>query len=440
MKKILIAAIPFFLLLTPSAFAACGYFEILSDVGVPVFNSMGYALINSSNYPANQKMILYNFTIKNDLPPRPLLNIYPVGVNLTFVPTGDLINYVYGTTGHADAYTVNNISMYVYIDGYTREDVMFVSATCSDGYRIDGTIPIKILGRGNGPPPACPGSVSSCGVYPNCVNLYTLNGCYNGYYRVHSCLNNAITYTESCTSYCCGLTGGTCLNAGKCSTGSSTTTTIPGTTTSTTIPSTTTTIPSGTSGCQNGMYRNYYFSGGQWQYNEMCTSYCCGLIGGTCGNGRCNGDPQTTTTTTSATTTTLPGSTTTSTISTTTTIPSGTSGCQNGMYRNYYFSGGQWQYSEMCTNYCCSLVHGTCLNGVCSGSPTSTTTTIPSSTTTTTVPSTCTNAYAASLNGCYYGYYRNYYCTNSHMEYSEMCTSYCCNLFSGKCQSGTCFK
>jgi RNase P/RNase MRP subunit p29 len=35
------------------------------------------------------------------------------------------------------------------------------------------------------------------------------------------------------------------------------------------------------------------------------------------------------------------------------------------------------------------------------------------------------------LNGCYDGYYRNYYCANNMIQYNKVCTSYCCQSFTG---------
>lgn len=424
-----------FLLLLPSVFA-CGYFEIDSEYGVPVFNSYGYLIINGSKYPADQKMILYNLTV---------INYENVGVQLTFVPTSDLINYVYGTSGYVGPTSQKIISMNVYVDGPFKEGIIYVEGSCSNGF-VQGVIPVRILGRGNSPPETCKNIITSCGIFPNCTDLTKINGCYNGYNRDYYCSNNEIIYNSQCTPYCCGLIGGSCGN-GKCNDPSTTTTTIP-TTSTTTIPqTTTTTIPGGTSGCYNGYYRNYYFSGGKLKYSETCTNYCCGLVGGTCNGGMCSGSSTTTTTTTSTTTsTTIPATTTTTLPSTTTTIPSNCNnisslnGCYNGYYRSYYCSNNIPQYSQTCTNYCCNRAGGVCQGPTCSGSSTTTTTTtttLPSSTTTT-IPSNCNNAYAFSLNGCYNGYYRNYYCSNNHLEYSQTCTNYCCGLINGKCRGSAC--
>ncbi|MDI6826207.1 MAG: PKD domain-containing protein [Candidatus Aenigmarchaeota archaeon] len=51
----------------------------------------------------------------------------------------------------------------------------------------------------------------------------------------------------------------------------------------------------------------------------------------------------------------------------------------------------------------------------------------------------CENIYQ--MNGCYDGYYRNYYCSNNTPQYSESCTSYCCQKKAGKdgyCQNNVC--
>jgi hypothetical protein len=462
MRKKLIITVLFLLSSIPSAFA-CGNFVIYSHEGpggvflVPVqlYAQNYYTLfIDSSAYPSDQKLILYNLTVDNK----------DVAMTLNFNPSNDLLNYFYGSSFYIDAHTRKDVGMNVYVDGPTKFGSVSVTGSCSGGFP-EGSFYLMLIGRGNPAPPACLNLVSSCGVFPNCNDLTKMNGCYSGYYRNYYCSNNVPKYSEQCTPYCCGLIGGTCPNAATCFTGSSTTTT---TTTTTTLPSstTTTTIPTGTSGCYNGLYRNYYFSGGQLTYSEMCTPYCCGLIGGMCQGSMCPADPPTTTTTVPTTTTTVPTTTSTTTVSTTTTttIPSGTttttttlpttttvpstctyayalslSGCNNGYYRYYYCSGNQLQYSEICSNYCCSKIGGTCQGPTCSGSVTTTTTTLPSSTTTTTLPSsTCTYAYALSLSGCDNGYYKYYYCSNSHLEYSQLCTPYCCKLINKNCQGSSC--
>jgi len=450
MKKILIATILFFLL-SVSSVSACGYFKILSDAGVPVFNSYGYLVINGSQYPLNQKMILYNLTVDN-------LDV--VGVDLTFVPTGDLINYVYGTEGYTAAHSKSNISMNVYVDGPFREGIIYVEVNCDNGF-FEGVIPVRIYGRGNGLPPACGSTDYSCGVYPNCTNVNILDNCYGGYFRDYFCSNNLIKFNKQGNSYCCGLVGGTYQN-GACTFGSTTTST-----TTTTIPTTTTTIQTGCTpslalnmtGCYDGQYRNYFCSGSNLKYTSSCTSYCCGLLGNSCdASGLC--DPPITTTTTSttsstttSTTTTIPTTTTTvpSSSSTTTTVPTTTttlpqtctpayalnlSGCWSGYFRNYFCSGSNLKYTESCYDYCCNLVKGTCQNGICSGSLTTTTT----STTTTTIPTICTTSAALKLSGCYDGYMRDYFCSGSQFKYSSSCTSYCCSLIKGNCYSGVCIK
>jgi len=445
MKKILAATVLFFLASASSA-SACGYFKILSDAGVPVLYSYGIVPINGSKFPASQKMILYNFTIDNNLAPQPLLNIYPAGVDLTFVPQGDLINFVYGGSVHVDAYTKKNISLSVYIDGPNRQDIIYVDGFCSDGFPIMGTITVKIYGRGNGLPPACGSTDYSCGVYPNCVNVNIQDGCDNtGYLRDYFCSNNMIKFNPQGSAYCCGLIGGTYQN-GICSSGSGTTST-----TTTTLPSstTTTTIQTGCTpsyalsltGCYDGYYINYFCSGTQLKHTSSCTSYCCSSYCDT--NGVCHGSSETTTTTTatttSSTTTTLPGSTTTTT-STTTTLPSTCtpaialrmSGCDNGYFVNYFCSGTRLKFTKSCVPVCCN---GVCdANGICSGGST-TTTTVPGSTTTTTIPSICTPAIALQMTNCSGGYLRTFFCSGTNLKYTSSCISFCC---AGNCVNGVC--
>jgi hypothetical protein len=435
MKKILAATVLFFLVSVSSA-SACGYFKILSEYGVPVYNSYGYMIINGSKYPSNQKTILYNLTVDN---------LDSVGVDLTFTPTGDLINYVYGTNGYVPAHSVKTISLSVYVDGPLREGQIFVEANCDNGY-VQGTIPVRIDGRGNAVPITCANAVYSCGVYPNCTNLNTLIGCYEGYMRNYFCSNNVIKFNKECTSYCCGLAGGTCSN-GVCNNGSSTTST-----TTTTLPSTTTTtIQTGCTpsyalsmtGCYDGYYRNYFCSGTNLKYTSSCSPICCSSY---CdANGLCHGSSETTTTTTTtSTTTTLPGSTTTTIPgSTTTTIPStctpsyasSLDGCYSGYLRAHFCSNGNLRYTQSCYNYCCNLIGGNCNNGVCSSGSTSTTTTVPGPTTTTTVPSICTTAIAIQMTGCNGGYLRTYFCSGTNLKYTSSCISFCC---SGNCVNGVC--
>jgi hypothetical protein len=430
MRKILAATVLIFLTSVSSA-SACGYFKILGDAGTPVFY---YAIvpINGSKFPAEQKMILYNFTIDNNQPPQPLLNIYPVDVDLTFVPTGDLINFVYGGSVHVDAYTKKNISLSVYIDGPDRQDIIYVEGLCSDGFPVMGTITVKIYGRGNGYPPACGSTDYSCGVYPNCVNVNIQDGCDSGYLRDYFCSNNMIKFNPQGSAYCCGLIGGTYQN-GICNAGSGTTST-----TTTTIQSTTTTtIQTGCTPsyalsitvCYDGYYRNYFCSGTNLKYTSSCTTICCSSY---CdANGLCHGSSETTTTTT------VPGSTTTTTLPSTCTqsLANSMTKCYSGYFRTYFCSGNNLRYTESCYNYCCNLIGGSCNNGACSGGSTSTTTTIPGPTTTTTLPSVCTPAIALQMTGCSGGYLRTYFCSGNNLKYTSSCISFCC---SGNCVNGVC--
>jgi len=65
----------------------------------------------------------------------------------------------------------------------------------------------------------CLNTKTSCGIPQNqtCPNLYTLDGCYDGYYRNYYCSDNVPQYSQICTSYCCGNITGTCLSGTICS-------------------------------------------------------------------------------------------------------------------------------------------------------------------------------------------------------------------------------
>ena len=46
------------------------------------------------------------------------------------------------------------------------------------------------------------------------------------------------------------------------------------------------------------------------------------------------------------------------------------------------------------------------------------------------------------LSSCHNGYYRNYYCADNSIMYSEACTSYCCESYMGEtgyCTGGVCY-
>jgi hypothetical protein len=202
-KKLLISLI--FLVLIPSV-NACTTPWIYNEYGVPINIYGGYLIIEGKNYPSSQPTILYNLTVNNT---------NNQILTLVLTPSDDFLGYFYGGTFEIGPKELKKISLKVYVDGQSKFGEMEVTGSCKDGFSIvEGSINVRIYGRGNTNPQFCKNTITSCGLWPNCFNLTGMRGCYDGYKREYYCAGNEIRYVASCTNACCQLYYG---NEGYCS-------------------------------------------------------------------------------------------------------------------------------------------------------------------------------------------------------------------------------
>jgi len=207
MKKNTKFAITFILILLslPLVYSSHVNPILRNQFGIPVsYYGIAIVAINASDYPINQKMILYNFTIDNDFVAVNGHRYNDDGVELTLSPRSSLWNYVYEGSGYAGPYSTGILSIPVYIDGRTKYGAMVVNGVFDSGHGIaEGIIYIDIYGRGNGDPPACLNTKHSCGIYPDCQDLTEWEGCEDGNNKVYSCTGNTPKLSSSCANYCC---------------------------------------------------------------------------------------------------------------------------------------------------------------------------------------------------------------------------------------------
>jgi hypothetical protein len=181
---------------------ACSSPIVYNEFGVPVsLYGTGHVFINGSKYSPSQSLIYYNFSVKN--------TNQDEDFTLIFTPSTDLLNYAYGTSKTIPADSTDQMGMFVYIDGVDKIGNVYVTGYCSDSIPVpEGVFSLHIDGRGTSIPGSCDNTLTSCGIWPDCVDMSTWDGCYNGYKRDYYCANNLPQYSESCTAYCCNQFSG----------------------------------------------------------------------------------------------------------------------------------------------------------------------------------------------------------------------------------------
>jgi len=175
---------------------ACTIPKVYNEYGVPVnLIGAGSLPIYGENYPLDQQLILYNFTVEN---------LENQEITITFSPSGSLWAYVYEASATVGPLQTKNLSLPVYVDGKSKIGELYTSGLCEDGLpMVEGLMNIRIYGRNNQDPQSCSNTKTSCGIFPNCQDLSELEGCYDGKYRIYSCTANSPTYTDTCNTYCC---------------------------------------------------------------------------------------------------------------------------------------------------------------------------------------------------------------------------------------------
>jgi hypothetical protein len=168
-----------------------------NEYGVPmnIFYGGAYALVDFEDYPG-QQMVIYNLTVNN--------TDKDSGLTLYLAPS-ELDGYVYVEPSYyIPADQKAEVGVHVYVDGPDKSGVIYISGTCDDAFPApDGSLVMGIFGRGNGAPDTCDGTQSSCGIWPDCQELYSMSGCHYGYYRNYFCSDNNVMYSQACTNYCC---------------------------------------------------------------------------------------------------------------------------------------------------------------------------------------------------------------------------------------------
>jgi len=195
MKKIIFILALF--VLSFQIVGACSNPIVRNEYGVPVnFYGSGYLTVDADDYPEGTTEIDYELEIENTN-----------DENLIFILTPDnsLNGYVDPLTIELDPSETKNFQLHIDITS-TKSGNMIVTGECQDGNNMaEGAFAIQIYASGDNPSEeTCDNTDLSCGVYPDCQNLYTLKGCYDGYYRRFQCVNNNIEIKmETCTATCC---------------------------------------------------------------------------------------------------------------------------------------------------------------------------------------------------------------------------------------------
>jgi len=196
MKKIEKFAFTFMLILLVLQFAySCITPNIKNEYGVPCVG--GVVPINGSKYPIEQKLIIYNFTVKN-------INT-DEGMDVTLTPASSLFNYAYQGSAYVGPLSSAILGVPVYVDGRFKSGELIISGQCDGGMPIGGDLRVyvSIYGRGNSDPETCLNTEHSCGIFPDCQDLTELSGCEDGYNKVYSCVGNMPKLTSYCTGHCC---------------------------------------------------------------------------------------------------------------------------------------------------------------------------------------------------------------------------------------------
>lgn len=195
MKNRSVGLLVLFLLL-PSLTLSCSNPIVYNEYGVPVsLYGRGYLLINASKYDTSLTFIHYNLTVKNT---------NNESLTLYLIPSAQLLSYVYGGEITLAPRETRSMNLYVYINGFDKLGEMRVEGYCEDGMPIpEGVMNVYIDGRDIEDPPSCRNTVTSCGIWPNCIDISGWDGCYGGYYRRYYCAGNTIRYNTMCSDYCC---------------------------------------------------------------------------------------------------------------------------------------------------------------------------------------------------------------------------------------------
>jgi len=194
MKKILLPLI--FLILLPLV-SACSNPVIYNSDDVPIsFYGSGYLIIDGNDY-TEEGWIQYPIKIKNT----------NTGQNLTFViePSTSISSIAKTKSFNLTADETQNSFIEFYISGSTKSGELYLTGSCGDGLPIpEGSVFTTINGKGTGG--ECLNTMTSCGTYPDCKNLYDdeFPECVEGYKQYYRCENNEpIVYRTLCWSSCC---------------------------------------------------------------------------------------------------------------------------------------------------------------------------------------------------------------------------------------------
>lgn len=192
MKRLLISI--FILLLTVQLVQACTTPTVYNVYGTPINLFGGKLLIDGDDYPENVTKIAYPLTIRNN---------NNQGFSLSFIPQSGLALSVDRLDVNLTANEQKQANLMIDITR-TRSGDMIVTGRCENGLPSgEGVIYVGIYARDGTPSNSCGNTITSCGTYPNCIDVRQLDGCYDGYYRKYACSNNQPIFSSTCTYYCC---------------------------------------------------------------------------------------------------------------------------------------------------------------------------------------------------------------------------------------------
>ncbi len=173
---------------------ACINPTIYNEYHVPIgYYGTGYLTINVTSVPDR----FYNYTIyvKNNCNEK---------VYVYLEPEDSLNGYVYGRMVVLEPYQEVETSIYVYTEGVTQFGSLKFYGYCNEtGSFATGEIRVLLVGKGTSTPSKCLNTIHSCGVYPNCRDISSYSGCYEGKKKEYFCGGNEVFYTEKCDSSCC---------------------------------------------------------------------------------------------------------------------------------------------------------------------------------------------------------------------------------------------
>jgi hypothetical protein len=181
--------------------SACKTPVVYNNYGVPVSLFGGGELeIKYSDYPPDAVVIDYTMSVKNT---------NSQGLTLNFIPSPSLSGFVSPTTISLEPNEQKEFNLPVNIAGTDKSGDLYVQGNCADTSPItQGVIYVYIKGRGS--VVSCSGRDDDCGMPGMCEDVGKYDGCYDGYFRDYFCGGNTKQFNPRCTSYCCGLVGGTC--------------------------------------------------------------------------------------------------------------------------------------------------------------------------------------------------------------------------------------